>query len=172
MNFACFHQEIFDFCKKNLKMQKCLHINLSIFIWVLFKMHAKVRVEKPLIHTLYFCTLRASVSISRASPGTYVILIKIYIFAFAIQKCSCLLGKCSEMLIRCKMQNMMQGLSNALPIKTLGQKVAENEGFEFKQNNSKKVAFFGIFRQKWQPSFNVGIFFLAKIWLSWPSPPL
>ena len=53
----------------------------------------------------------------------------------------------------------MQELSNALPSKTIGQKVAENEGFEFKQNNSKKVAFFGIFRQKWQPSFNKGFVF-------------
>ena len=51
----------------------------------------------------------------------------------------------------------MQGLSNALPSKTIGQKVAENEGFEFKQNNSKKVAFFGIFRQKWQPSFKTDV---------------
>ena len=51
------------------------------------------------------------------------------------------------------MQSMMQGLSNALPSKTIGQKLPENEDFELKLNISKKVACFGIFRQKWQPSF-------------------
>ena len=47
----------------------------------------------------------------------------------------------------------MQGLFNALPIESIGQKVAENEAFEFRQKCSTRHASGGTFRQKWQPSF-------------------
>ena len=88
------------------KMQKCSHIDFYIFPWVLVQNACKVARWKSLdpdftfLHFLSICEHPAS--IYGHIYDTKKNAIFHYIFALVIRKWSCLLGKCSWMLTRCK----------------------------------------------------------------------
>ena len=72
-HFCIFLAKKIEFCKNAKNARR---LNSTYFDEFLSKMHAKLCVWKPLIHTLHFCTLWASTSILRASTGTYMKLSK------------------------------------------------------------------------------------------------
>ena len=87
------------------KMQKCLQSEFYIFQWIYVQNACKVVRWKALY--IYFAFAHFA-SICEHPTSIYGHMYEIKenvifhdIFAFIIQKCSCLLGECSEMLISC-----------------------------------------------------------------------